>query len=205
LSQVKVGNPENAEVGMGPVVNTAQRKSVEEGIRTLQKQARVAYQPTDFKPVDADAQAGAFVPPTLLQVSDSNDGSVVNELEVFGPVATVVPYRSKDEAFAIARRGGGSLAASVFSEDSAFLADAALALGNSHGRVLLVDPSIGDSHTGHGIVLPSLLHGGPGRAGGGEELGGQHGMWFYHQRVAVQGSGPTLQAIVGRAVELPKA
>jgi 3,4-dehydroadipyl-CoA semialdehyde dehydrogenase len=117
----------------------------------------------------------------------------------------VVPYKSKDEAFAIARRGGGSLAASVFSEDSAYLADAAIALGNSHGRVLLVDPSIGDSHTGHGIVLPSLLHGGPGRAGGGEELGGLHGMWFYHQRVAVQGSGPTLSAIVGRAVELPKA
>ncbi|MCU1286227.1 MAG: phenylacetic acid degradation bifunctional protein PaaZ [Acidobacteriales bacterium] len=205
LSQVKVGNPENAEVGMGPVVNAAQRKSVEEGIRTLSKQARVAYQASDFKLVDADAQAGAFVSPTLLQAQDSSDGSIVNELEVFGPVATVVPYKSKEEAFAIARRGGGSLAASVFSEDSAYLAEAAIALGNSHGRVLLVDPSIGDSHTGHGIVLPSLLHGGPGRAGGGEELGGLHGMWFYHQRVAVQGSGPTLAAIVGRAVELPKA
>jgi 3,4-dehydroadipyl-CoA semialdehyde dehydrogenase len=205
LSEVKVGNPENATVGMGPLVNAQQRKSVEGGIQSLSKEARTAYQSAKFMPVDADPQAGAFVPPTLFQVSDASKSPLVNELEVFGPVATVVPYRTKQDSFAIAQRGGGSLAVSVFSEDTDYLADAATTLGSSHGRVLLVDPSIGDSHTGHGIVLPSLLHGGPGRAGGGEELGGLHGMWLYHQRVAVQGSGATLTAIAGRAVEIPKS
>jgi 3,4-dehydroadipyl-CoA semialdehyde dehydrogenase len=205
LSEVKVGNPENAAVGMGPVVNAQQRKNIEDGIHSLSKEATIAFSPAKFMPVDADPQAGAFVPPTLFAVSDAASSPLVNDLEVFGPVATVVPYRNKEDSFAIAQRGGGSLAVSVFSEDTGYLAEAATTLGSSHGRVLLVDPSIGDSHTGHGIVLPSLLHGGPGRAGGGEELGGLHGMWLYHQRVAVQGSGPTLTAIAGRAVEIPKS
>ncbi len=107
----------------------------------------------------------------------------------------------KQDAFALARRGGGSLAASVFSSDPGFLAEAAKELGTTHGRLLLVDPSIGDSHTGHGIVLPSLMHGGPGRAGGGEELGGLNGLWFYHQRVAVQGSAGTLSGLVAEAAD----
>jgi 3,4-dehydroadipyl-CoA semialdehyde dehydrogenase len=92
----------------------------------------------------------------------------------------------------------------VFSSDTEFLNDAAVALGTTHGRLLLVDPSIGDSHTGHGIVLPSCLHGGPGRAGGGEELGGLHALWFYHQRVAMQGSGATLGKLAEQAAD-PKA
>ena len=132
---------------------------------------------------------------------DSGDAAVVHEVEVFGPVATVVPYRNKEDGFALARRGGGSLAASVFSSDMAFLAEAGIALGTTHGRVMLIDPSIGDSHTGHGIVLPSCLHGGPGRAGGGEELGGLHGLWFYHQRVALQGSGATLAKVAEQAAD----
>ncbi|MCU1310481.1 MAG: phenylacetic acid degradation bifunctional protein PaaZ [Candidatus Angelobacter sp.] len=205
LSEVKVGNPENAAVGMGPVVNAQQRKSVEEGIKSLSKEASIRYRPAKFTPVDADPHAGAFVPPTLFEVGNASQSALVNDLEVFGPVATIVPYRDKVDSFDIARRGGGSLAVSVFSADTNYLADAATALGSSHGRVLLVDPSIGDSHTGHGVVLPSLLHGGPGRAGGGEELGGLHGMWLYHQRVAVQGSGTTLTAIAGRAVEIPES
>ena len=195
LKTVVVGDPANPLVSMGPVVNMTQRKTVEEGVRKLHAQGELAYRPEDFAPVDANLDQGAFVPPTLLQVRDGSDAGVVNELEVFGPVATVVPYRDKQDAFELAQRGGGSLTASVFSNDTAFLAEAGIALGPTHGRLLLVDPSIGDSHTGHGIVLPSLMHGGPGRAGGGEELGGLHGLWFYHQRVAVQGSGATLTAL----------
>jgi 3,4-dehydroadipyl-CoA semialdehyde dehydrogenase len=195
LKTVVVGDPANPLVNMGPVVNMTQRKTVEEGIRKLSAQAEVAYQPEGFAPVDANLDKGAFVPPTLLKVRSGSEAEVVNELEVFGPVATVVPYRDKQHAFELARRGGGSLTASVFSHDPAFLAEAGVALGTTHGRLLLVDPSIGDSHTGHGIVLPSLLHGGPGRAGGGEELGGLHGLWFYHQRVAMQGSAATLTAL----------
>jgi len=128
----------------------------------------------------------------------------VHNLEVFGPVATIVPYRNKQDAFALAQRGGGSLAASVFSSDVEFLAEAAAALAPTHGRVLLVDPSIGDSHTGHGIVLPSLMHGGPGRAGGGEELGGLNGLWFYHQRSAIQGPAPVLATIAVQGAD-PRA
>ncbi len=201
LSKVVVGNPANPTVTMGPVVNMAQRKSVEEGIRRLSEQAQIAYGPESLAPVDASAESGAFVPPTLLKLRNSVDGEIVNELEVFGPVATVIPYRNKQDAFAVARRGGGSLAASVFSSDSAFLAEAATALGTTHGRLLLVDPAIGDTHTGHGIVLPSCMHGGPGRAGGGEELGGLHGLWFYHQRVATQGSTATLSALAAQAAD----
>ena len=119
---------------MGPVVNMAQRKSVEEGIRKLSAQARIAYSPEPFALVDADAAKGAFVPPTLLKTNNGADGELVHELEIFGPVATVVPYRDKADAFAVARRGGGSLAASVFSGDTAFLAEAAVALGTTHGR-----------------------------------------------------------------------
>ncbi len=201
LKTVVVGDPANAMTNMGPVVNMAQRKSVEEGIGKLRMQADVAYTAENFAPVDGDVARGAFVSPTLLKARDSGNADVIHEVEVFGPVATVVPYRDKEEAFALARRGGGSLAASVFSGDTAFLAEAGLALGTTHGRVMLIDPAIGDSHTGHGIVLPSCMHGGPGRAGGGEELGGLHGLWFYHQRVAMQGSAATLTALGEKAVD----
>jgi 3,4-dehydroadipyl-CoA semialdehyde dehydrogenase len=201
LKTVVVGDPANAMTNMGPVVNMAQRKSVEEGIAKLRSQADVAYTAENFAPLDADIARGAFVSPTLLKARDSNHADVIHEVEVFGPVATVVPYRDKAEAFALARRGGGSLVASVFSGDAAFLAEAGTGLGTTHGRVMLIDPAIGDSHTGHGIVLPSCMHGGPGRAGGGEELGGLHGLWFYHQRVAMQGSAATLTALSEKTVD----
>jgi len=204
LAKVVVGDPANATVSMGPVVTATQQKLVEEGVQALTRQAQIAHRPAHFSPVDASAESGAFVPPTLLRIADSSGSEMVHELEIFGPVATVVPYRDNQDAFALARRGGGSLTASVFSADTAYLAEAAAALGTTHGRLLLVDPSIGDSHTGHGIVLPSCMHGGPGRAGGGEELAGLHGLWFYHQRVALQGSGATLAAIAATAA-IPSA
>ena len=201
LKTVVVGDPANAMTNMGPVVNMAQRKSVEEGIGKLKTQADVVYAAENFAPLDADLSEGAFVSPTLLKARDGGNADVIHEIEVFGPVATVVPYREKQDAFALARRGGGSLTASVFSGDTAFLAEAGIALGTSHGRVMLIDPAIGDSHTGHGIVLPSCMHGGPGRAGGGEELGGLHGLWFYHQRVAMQGSAATLTPLSEQAAD----
>jgi 3,4-dehydroadipyl-CoA semialdehyde dehydrogenase len=204
LSKAIVGNPADANVTMGPLVNMAQRKSVEEGIAQLRIHADVVYAPQNFTPVNADLARGSFVPPTLLSAHNDPEAELVHDMEVFGPVATVVPYRDRQNAFALARRGGGSLAASIFSGDPAFLTEAATALGTSHGRLLLVDASIGDTHTGHGIVLPSLMHGGPGRAGGGEELGGLHGLWFYHQRVAMQGSAATLKVLSEAAAD-PRA
>jgi 3,4-dehydroadipyl-CoA semialdehyde dehydrogenase len=203
LEKITVGNPSNDTVAMGPLVNAAQRDGVEEGIRALSREAGLAYRPASFAPVDGDPKA--FVPPTLLQLSNPESGDLVHRMEVFGPAATVIPYQTAEHAFALARKAGGSLAASVFSDDAAFLAESAVQLGSAHGRVLLVDSAIGDSHTGHGIVLPSLMHGGPGRAGGGEELGGLHGLWFYHQRLAVQGSGPTLTALSARTANPAQA
>jgi 3,4-dehydroadipyl-CoA semialdehyde dehydrogenase len=203
LEKVTVGNPAHETVAMGPVVTATQRDGVEEGIRALAREATLAYRPANFAPVDGDPKA--FVPPTLLLLSNSESGDLVHHMEVFGPAATLIPYNSAENAFFLARKAGGSLAASVFSEDTAFLAESVAQLGSAHGRVLLVDSPIGDSHTGHGIVLPSCMHGGPGRAGGGEELGGLHGLWFYHQRLAVQGSGPTLTALSARTANPAQA
>ncbi len=199
LKVVVVGNPANPAVTMGPLANMAQRKTVEEGIRALGAVTMLAYQPKPLSVVDADFARGAFVGPTLFRVPNGVSADLVHALEVFGPVATVVSYRDPEEGFSLAQRGGGSLAASVFSADPGFLSEAAIALGPTHGRVLLVDPSIGDSHTGHGIVMPSCIHGGPGRAGGGEELGALRGLWFYHQKVAVQGSASMMEALGAKA------
>jgi 3,4-dehydroadipyl-CoA semialdehyde dehydrogenase len=193
LQQLAVGDPANSSVGMGPLVDMKQRSAVEEGIRKLSSGAEIVYQHDSAVLVDADATRGAFSGPALLRAEAAS--TLSNELEVFGPVATLMSYQNKHDTFSMAEAGGGSLAASVFSADPAFLEEAAIALGPSHGRILLVDPSIGDSHTGHGIVMPSCTHGGPGRAGGGEELGGLRGLWFYHQRVAVQGSASVLGAV----------
>jgi 3,4-dehydroadipyl-CoA semialdehyde dehydrogenase len=198
LAKVVVGNPANPSVTMGPLANMAQRRGVEEGIRALSEVAALAYRPA-ASALEGDPERGAFVGPTLLRAPDGG-ARLVHDLEVFGPVATVIPYSNRGDAFVLAQRGGGSLAASVFSADAAFLVEAAMALGPSHGRLLLVDPSIGDSHTGHGIVMPSCTHGGPGRAGGGEELGALRGLWFYHQKVAVQASESTLEDLTGKAV-----
>jgi 3,4-dehydroadipyl-CoA semialdehyde dehydrogenase len=182
---------------VAPVVSPSSRDAVEAGIRALQEAATLVYR----RRHGADEKA-AYVAPALFRAD--GDVPVVHDAEIFGPVATVVTYRDPAEAYALARRGGGSLVASVFSADPAFLAASAAALGASHGRVLLVDPSIGESHTGHGIVLPSCLHGGPGRAGNGEELGGLRGLWFYHQRTAVQGPAPVLAELASRAVEIAR-
>lgn len=198
LSKVVVGNPANSSVSMGPLVNTAQCLTVKQGIRALSEAATVCLQVATDVVVDGDSEKGAFVGPALFRASGSTP--LVHSLEVFGPVATVVPYGDSGEAYSLARRGSGSLAASVFSSDQQFLSDAAMALGPSHGRLLLVDPSIGDSHMGHGIVMPSCTHGGPGRAGGGEELGGFRGLWFYHQKVAVQASEGTLDLLKPKIV-----
>jgi 3,4-dehydroadipyl-CoA semialdehyde dehydrogenase len=193
LTGIKFGNPRNEAVRMGPLVNKNQQSSALEGIAVLKREAKVAHD--GGAPLDADAAKGAFVAPTLLASADPAAGRAVHEVEVFGPVATVMPYRDTAEAFALARRGSGSLVASVFSGDPAFLSAAALELADSHGRVLTLDAATAKSSTGHGIVMPMCKHGGPGRAGGGEELGGLAALWFYHQRTALQGPAAQIKAI----------
>ena len=124
----------------------------------------------------------------------------LDEVEVFGPVATLMPYDSESQAYELIRRGEGSLVASVYSEDPAFIARAAAELADSHGRVHAVSPDVAASQTGHGNVMPMSLHGGPGRAGGGEELGGLRALGFYHRRTAVQASSAALDALAATAV-----
>jgi 3,4-dehydroadipyl-CoA semialdehyde dehydrogenase len=200
LAAVKVGNPRNEAVRMGPLVDKAQQRAAVEGIAALSREARVVFDGgPGFAPIDADPARAAFVAPTLLACPDPGAGRAVHEVEVFGPVSTVMPYRTEDEAFALARRGQGSLVASVFSGDAAFLERAALELAESHGRVLALDAATAKSSTGHGIVMPMCKHGGPGRAGGGEELGGLGALWFYHQRTALQGPAERLKAIAESA------
>jgi 3,4-dehydroadipyl-CoA semialdehyde dehydrogenase len=142
------------------------------------------------------------VAPTLLKLRDTGTATAVHEVEVFGPAATVVPYRDEQDAVALIARGGGSLVASVYGEDKDFLVRVVSAIGPSHGRILAVDPAIASAHTGHGIVMPQCNHGGPGRAGAGEELGGLHGLRFYHQRLAVQGSTELLASLQAQAASL---
>ncbi|HUC60981.1 MAG TPA: 3,4-dehydroadipyl-CoA semialdehyde dehydrogenase [Alphaproteobacteria bacterium] len=203
LAALPVGDPRLEEVRMGPVVSKAQQQSVLAGIAQLAAETRPRYFPEKFTPLGADGRKGAFVPPTLLEAADPMSAHAPHEVEVFGPVATLMPYATAAQAVELAARGGGSLAASVFSEDRAFLAHTARALAPSHGRVLAVDPSIGKSHTGHGIVMPMCTHGGPGRAGGGEELGGLRALAFYHRRAAVQGARATLEALMQEGVDFP--
>jgi 3,4-dehydroadipyl-CoA semialdehyde dehydrogenase len=187
---------------MGPVVTRTQQAAVLNGIDQLAAEAEVVCggKAPDLEGIDPSRSS--FVAPTLLRVRDTGKMQAVHELEVFGPVATLVSFDSPDEALALVRRGGGSLVASVFGADTAFLARAARELGSGHGRILAIDPSIATSHTGHGIVMPQCNHGGPGRAGNGEELGGLHGLRFYHQRVAVQGSSDLLPRLQAEAASI---
>ena len=198
LAKTTVGDPRSEATRMGPLVNRVQQKAALEGIGRLAREAKFVAGGADAPKLDGiDATRSAFVAPTLLKLE--GEGRAVHETEVFGPCATIVPYKDDADAFALAARGGGSLVASVYGQDRDFLARAVTELSSSHGRVLAVEPSIADVHTGHGIVMPQCHHGGPGRAGNGAELGGLHGLRFYHQRVAVQGSTDLLAALQASA------
>ena len=188
LSSMKVGNPRNPEVKVGPVVNKAQQSSCLEGLAKLREESEVLFGGNkNFQPIDADLEKSSFVEPTLLSSKNGLRAKYVHDIEVFGPVATLVAYDSREDLIAVTRRGLGSLVASVFSNDLDFTRDTVLGIGDLHGRVLVVDSNVAGQHTGHGNVVPSCLHGGPGRAGGGEELAGLRALLLYHRRFVVQG------------------
>jgi 3,4-dehydroadipyl-CoA semialdehyde dehydrogenase len=204
LAKVPVGDPRSEATRMGPLVTRAQQATALDGISKLASEAEfICGGPSAPKLDGIDGARSAFVAPTLLKVESADTARAVHETEVFGPAATIIPYRSENEAYALIARGGGSLIVSVFGDDREFLARAVSELGPTHGRVLAVDPSIANAHTGHGIVMPQCHHGGPGRAGNGAELGGLYGLRFYHQRVAVQGSTDLLDDLQVKAAALP--
>jgi len=195
LAAVTVGNPRNASVRMGALVSRAQWDAVQAGVVQLRAQTELLYDGSAVTLVDADAAISACAAPWLLGAPDPDAHPQVHRTEVFGPVATLMPYRDAPHAWDLARRGEGSLVMSAYSDDSAFLARTASELADSHGRVHLVSPEAARAHTGHGNVMPQSVHGGPGRAGGGEELGGARALAFYHRRCAVQGAPGRLDAL----------
>jgi oxepin-CoA hydrolase / 3-oxo-5,6-dehydrosuberyl-CoA semialdehyde dehydrogenase len=201
LAKVVVGDPRSEGVRMGPLVSLAQREDVVTRIAELRRESDLIVGRSDaFQPRGADATRGAFLPPTLLRCRDPHAARAVHEVEAFGPVATVVPYRDTADAIALARRSGGSLAASVFCADDALAAHLVRGLAPYHGRILVVNARCARESTGHGSPLAPLVHGGPGRAGGGEELGGIRGVLHYMQRTAVQGTPDAITALGGRWV-----
>jgi 3,4-dehydroadipyl-CoA semialdehyde dehydrogenase len=202
LAKTSVGNPRVENVRMGALVSREQFDNVLAGIALLRTEADVLFDGSLQPLVEADAAVSACVAPTLLGSQQPAQAKLLHEVEVFGPVATLMAYDSEEQAYELIRRGEGSLVSSVYSENPAFIARAALELGSSHGRVHAISPDVAASQTGHGNVMPMSLHGGPGRAGGGEELGGLRALAFYHRRSAVQASSAALDALATTAVAL---
>ena len=197
LAEVTVGDPRDPATGMGALVGLAQRDEVAASVATLRQGARTVVDSCDLSGVDT--AAGAFMAPTLLQATDPRS-EAVHTTEAFGPVATLVPYRSIGEAVELVAAGGGSLVASLYGADSAEIAALAAGIASHHGRMLLVDASMAPASTGHGSPLAPLVHGGPGRAGGGQEMGGMRGVFAHMQRTAVQGSPDMLTAVTGEHI-----
>ena len=199
LAETVVGDPRVAGVGMGPLANLAQRDEVLARVAELERESeRVAGGTDRFEPSGGDRRQGAFLPPILLLCRDAASARAVHSVEAFGPVSTVIGYGDTRDAIALARRGDGSLAGSVFTADDAVAAELVLGLAPYHGRVLVVNRHCAKESTGHGSPLAPLVHGGPGRAGGGEELGGIRGVLHYMQRTAVQGTPDTITAVGSR-------
>jgi 3,4-dehydroadipyl-CoA semialdehyde dehydrogenase len=198
LASITVGNPRNESVRMGSLVSRAQLNAVREGLEELKAQASVLHDGSQAALVDADPAIAACIGPVLLGARDADAAQCVHDVEVFGPVATLLPYRDVEHAIALAHRGQGSLVTSLYGADEAALGQAAVQLAASHGRVHVITPDAAQAHTGHGNVMPQSLHGGPGRAGGGAELGGLRALDFYHRRSAVQAS-PAVLAQLGLA------
>lgn len=199
LGKTTIGDPTDEAVRMGPLASLDQREEVRARIRDLAADAEiVAGDPDEPNIVSGDAVAGAFLNPVLLYCDKPGSARAVHDVEAFGPVSTVMPYDTAEEAVDLARRGKGSLVASVFTNDPSFAKEIVLGLAPFHGRVMIGNRVSAKSSTGHGSPLPGLVHGGPGRAGGGEELGGMRGVKHYMQRTAVQGAPSMLSAVTGR-------
>jgi oxepin-CoA hydrolase/3-oxo-5,6-dehydrosuberyl-CoA semialdehyde dehydrogenase len=202
LSAIAVGDPRDERTRMGALASLAQREEVRARVAELQREAEIVVgDPARVTLASGDAEKGAFLNPVLLYCDQPSRARAVHEVEAFGPVATLMPYDDFDEAIDLAARGGGSLAASVFTNEAGVARQAVLGLSASHGRVLIGNRASAKSSTGHGSPLPGLIHGGPGRAGGGEEMGGIRGVKHFMQRTAVQGAPCLLSAVTGRWID----
>ena len=199
LAQTTIGNPLNDKVRMGSLASKDQREEVKQNVQKLLASSQIVYGSLDsVEVIDADSNKGAFLSLLLLLSENGFKNEAVHEIECFGPVSTIMPYKDLHEAILLTKKGKGSLCCSIVTADNKIATEFVVGAATHHGRILVLNQECAKESTGHGSPLPMLIHGGPGRAGGGEEMGGVRGVKHYMQRVAVQGSPTTITAITGQ-------
>ena len=199
LSQTAIGDPRAEGVRMGAIAGKAQLSDVKAQVAKIMEQAQLVYghlESVDI--IGGDAQKGSFMSPILLRADDGFNCQAAHEIEAFGPVSTLMPYKTTDEAIALVKLGKGSLCSSITTADNRIARDYVIGAATHHGRILVFNKDSAPESTGHGSPMPLLVHGGPGRAGGGEEMGGMRGVKHYMQRCAIQGSPTTLTEVTGQ-------
>ena len=196
LEKTPIGNPLNEKVRMGSLAGQGQRQEVRTQVQKLLASSQVLYGSLDsVKVIDADAHTGAFISPMLLLNTTPFESAEPHNIEAFGPVSTIMPYKNIDDAIGLSKKGKGSLVSSIVTADPEIAKQYVIGAATHHGRILVLDKECAKESTGHGSPLPLLVHGGPGRAGGGEEMGGLRGVRHYLQRTAIQGSPTMITAI----------
>jgi len=198
LDKITIGDPRLKEVRMGSLVSRQQVQAVKDSVNDLAKEAQIVYGSLDkIETVGADAKKGAFISPIVLRADHPFQNTIIHEREAFGPVSTIMPYKTLEEAIMLAQMGKGSLVSSIATFDDKIAKEYVINAASHHGRILVLNRESAKESTGHGSPLPYLVHGGPGRAGGGEEMGGVRGIKHYLQRTAIQGSPTTITEITG--------
>lgn len=196
LASTIVGDPNVEGVRMGALAGKSQVEEVKQKINQLKKSQQIIFgDPDNFSVTGADKNKGSFLSPILFMNDDPFRKTDVHHIEAFGPVSTLMPYRNTDEAIELSRMGKGSLVSSIITADDKIAKQYVLGAAAMHGRILILNRECAKESTGHGSPLPMLVHGGPGRAGGGEEMGGKRGVFHYLQRTAIQGTPTTLTNI----------
>jgi oxepin-CoA hydrolase/3-oxo-5,6-dehydrosuberyl-CoA semialdehyde dehydrogenase len=197
LGQTAIGDPRNEKVRMGSLAGKAQREDVLAALNELKKESDVVFGNDAISLIEAEDSKGAFMSPTLLLNDKPFEKLSSHNVEAFGPISTLMPYSTTEEAVAISKLGKGSLVCSITTNDTSIARDFVVNAASHHGRILVLNRASAKESTGHGSPMPMLVHGGPGRAGGGEEMGGKRGVMHYLQRTAIQGSPTMLTAITG--------
>ncbi|MFM7300550.1 MAG: phenylacetic acid degradation bifunctional protein PaaZ, partial [Crocinitomicaceae bacterium] len=209
LATTKIGDPSVEGVRMGALATKLQVDRVKENVRRLSLSQQIAYGSIDeVEVVGANKETGAFFSPILFVNDDPFNKTDVHEIEAFGPVSTIMPYKTLDDAIELAKMGKGSLVSSIVTPNDAEATEYVVGAANMHGRILVLNANCAKESTGHGSPMPLLTHGGPGRAGGGEEMGGKRGVLHYLQRTAIQGHPTTISKITQQfqvGAEMPEA
>ena len=209
LATTKIGNPSFEGVRMGPLATKIQAERLRASVEELRKSQGIVYGDLEhFEVLGEQVNRGAFVPPILFRNDDPFMNTACHDIEAFGPVATIMPYKELDDAIELAKMGKGSLVSSIVTPDNQEAKDYVIGAASMHGRILVLNEDCAKESTGHGSPMPLLTHGGPGRAGGGEEMGGKRGVLHYLQRTAIQGHPTTITAITEQfqvGSEMPEA